>query len=86
VGISPGKNSWDLARILGINLDDDGFFDEKESFSSNETNVDGIFLAGTCQGPKDIADSIAHGIAAASKAIQVLAQSASQRRGNQGRH
>ena len=86
VGISPGKNSWDLARILGINLADNGFFDKKDSLSSNETNVDGIFLAGTCQGPKDIPDSIAHGIASASKAMQVLAESASQRRGHQGKH
>jgi len=86
VGISPGKNSWDLARILGINLADDGFFDKKDSLSSNETNVDGVFLAGTCQGPRDIPDSIAHGIAAASKAMQMLAESASQRRSNQGRH
>jgi heterodisulfide reductase subunit A len=86
VGISPGKNSWDLARILGINLADDGFFDIKHPLSSNETNVDGIFVAGTCQGPKDIPDSIAHGIAAASKAMQVLAESASQGRGNQGIH
>jgi len=82
VGISPGKNSWDLARILGINLADDGFFDIKHPLSSNETNVDGIFLAGTCQGPKDIPDSIAHGIAAASKVMQALAESASRRRGN----
>jgi heterodisulfide reductase subunit A len=86
VGISPGKNSWDLARILGINLADDGFFDTRYPFSSNETNVDGVFVAGTCQGPKDIPDSIAHGIAAASKAMQVLAESASQGRGKQGRH
>jgi len=79
VGISPGKNSWDLARILGINLADDGFFDVKDSFSPNETNVDGILVAGTCQGPKDIPDSVAHGIAAASKTIQRLIEFASQR-------
>jgi heterodisulfide reductase subunit A len=86
VGISPGKESWDLARILGINSSDNGFFEEKDSLSPNETNVDGIFVAGTCQGPKDIPDSIAHGISAASKALQMLAGSASQRRGNQGIH
>jgi len=86
IGISPKQNSWDLARILGINLADDGFFDAKDSLSPNETNVDGIFLAGTCQGPKDIPDSIAHGIAAASKTMQALSKVGSQRRGNQGRH
>jgi heterodisulfide reductase subunit A len=81
VGISPGKSTWDLAKILGINLADDGFFDKKDLLSSNETNVDGIFVAGACQGPKDIPDSISHGIAAASKAMQVLAESAGRRRG-----
>jgi len=86
VGISPRNTSWDLARLLGINLTEDGFFDIRHPLSSNETNVGGIFLAGTCQGPKDIPDSIAHGIAAASKVIQVLAESAIQGRGNQGRH
>jgi heterodisulfide reductase subunit A2 len=74
VGISPAKNSWDLARTLGINLADDGFFDVKNPLSRNETNVDGVFLAGTCQGARDIPDSVAHGIAAASKAMQVLAK------------
>jgi heterodisulfide reductase subunit A len=74
VGISPAENSWRLARTLGINLADDGFFDVKDPLSRNETNVEGVFLAGTCQGPKDIPDSIAHGIAAASKAMQMLAK------------
>ena len=76
VGISPGKNSWDLARTLGINMADDGFFDVRDPLHLNETNVDGVFLAGTCQGPKDIPDSIAHGIAAASKAMHALARPA----------
>jgi heterodisulfide reductase subunit A len=81
VGISPGKTTWDLAKVLGINLADDGFFDVKDSISRNETNVDGVFVAGTCQAPRDIPDSIAHGIAAAAKAMQVLDESARQRRG-----
>ena len=72
VGISPKKDSWDLARTLGINLGECGFFDAKELLNSNETNVEGIFLAGTCQGPRDIPDSIAHGMAAAQSAMEVL--------------
>ena len=72
VGISPKKDSWDLARTLGINLGEFGFFDAKEPLNSNETNVEGIFLAGTCQGPRDIPDSIAHGMAAAQSAMEVL--------------
>jgi len=72
IGMVPRKDSWDLARILGINLGDYGFFDTKSLIDSNKTNVDGIFLAGTCQGPKDIPDSIAHGISAAEKAKELL--------------
>lgn len=72
VGISPRKDAWDLAKILGVNLTDDGFFAIKEPFDSNETNVEGIFLAGTCQGPKDIPGSVAHGVGAASRVIQAL--------------
>ncbi len=72
VGISPKKDSWDVARTLGINLGECGFFDAKEPLRSNETNVEGIFLAGTCQGPRDIPDSIAHGMAAAQSAMEVL--------------
>ncbi len=86
VGISPRGDSWDLARILGINLSEDGFFDVRDSLSPNETNVDGIFVAGTCQAPRDIPDSIAHGITAASKAIQALTQAAGHRQSSQGIH
>lgn len=72
VGISPARNAWELARVLGINMTSDGFYDVTGSRNSNETSVAGIFLAGTCQGPRDIPDSVAHGMAAASRAMQML--------------
>jgi len=72
VGMAPRRDSWDLARILGINLSDDGFFDTKEPSNPIETNVDGVFLAGACQVPKDIPDSIAHGTSAAERAMEAL--------------
>lgn len=72
VGMSPKKSSWDLARVLGINLADDGFFAAADPQRANETNVEGILVAGACQGPKDIPDSVAHGIAAASRVIEML--------------
>ena len=72
VGISPRTDSWDLARILGLDMADDGFFDTAPSIGSNDTSVSGIFLAGTCQGPKDIPDSVAHGAAAASRVMELL--------------
>ena len=72
VGIAPRKDYWNLARVLGINLGDYGFFDTQDTLDGTRTSVEGIFLAGTCQGPKDIPESIAHGIQAASKVIQTL--------------
>jgi len=72
VGLSPREDSWDVARTLGINLGESGFFDTKAPLNSNETNVEGIFLAGTCQGPRDIPESFAHGMAAAQRAMEVL--------------
>jgi heterodisulfide reductase subunit A len=67
----PRNDTWDLAKILGVNLGEEGFLEGKPR-DFTETNVAGVFLAGTCQGPKDIPDSIAHGIAAAKKAREVL--------------
>jgi len=72
VGITPRKDSWDLAKVLGINLGDYGFFDTQDPLDGTATNVEGIFLAGTCQGARDIPESIAHGVQAASRAIQTL--------------
>jgi len=72
VGIAPRKDAWDLAKVLGINMADDGFFAAAESNGSNEASVKGIFLAGTCQGPRDIPDAVDHGMAAASEVLQLL--------------
>ena len=69
VGITARSDAWGLARVLGINVDEFGFFDSEDGVT---TNVDNVFLAGTCQGPKDIPDSIAHGMAAAKKVIESL--------------
>jgi heterodisulfide reductase subunit A len=40
--------------------------------STVESGVPGIFLAGCCQGPKDIPDTVAHAKAAASAAMIAL--------------
>jgi heterodisulfide reductase subunit A len=72
VGITPRKDTPSLARALGLNLGDYGFFLSREPLDTCATNVDGIFIAGTCQGPKDIPESIAHGVQAASRANQAL--------------
>lgn len=60
----------DLAKILDIELDENGFIKEKDVvFAPFETSRDGIYVAGCSQAPKDIPDSIAQGCAAAAKAL-----------------
>ncbi|MFU8856095.1 MAG: 4Fe-4S binding protein [Deferrisomatales bacterium] len=68
----PNPEQVELARTLGIPVDDNGFFRELHyKVGSVETGREGIVVAGTCQGPRDIADTVAHASAAASK-VQVF--------------
>lgn len=66
VGISANRENNNLAKKLGINLNHYGFFDVKNTC---ETNIEGIFLAGTSISPMSIVDSIASAKAAVYKII-----------------
>lgn len=67
VGVDPPPSNPTLATLLNIPLDENSFFLEKHpKLNPTGTYSAGIFLAGTSQGPKDIADTVAHaGLAAA---------------------
>ena len=69
----PHHTAQELAKILKIPLNKDGFFVEcQPKIRPTDTEVPGIFLAGACQGLKDIPYSVAHGSAAAAQAAAVL--------------
>jgi len=69
------KDAKDLAKKLGIPADEYGFLTEAErKLRPVETDREGIFIAGCAQGPKDIADAVAHANAAASKVQGLFAQ------------
>lgn len=71
----PQKDAGELARTLGVSYDSYGFFVEAHpKLAPVETNTAGIFLAGACQGVKDIPDTVAQASAAASKAIGLLSK------------
>ncbi|UCG15449.1 MAG: CoB--CoM heterodisulfide reductase iron-sulfur subunit A family protein, partial [Phycisphaerales bacterium] len=60
--------------MLKASLGLDGFFLERHpELAPVETAVEGVLLAGTVQGPKDIVDSVAQASAAAAKASVFLA-------------
>jgi len=72
VGMVPAPGTADLASILDIGVNRYGFFDTPDPLETNQSDVDGIFLAGACQGPKDIEGSIAHAQAAAMRTVSFL--------------
>jgi heterodisulfide reductase subunit A len=68
----PREDNRVLAKTLGIELDTDGFLKTKDPLLMPvETNVDGIFVCGCCQSPKDISESVTQASAAANKAAEV---------------
>ncbi len=72
-GLEPGRDAKDLGRILSISCGDTGFYTEKHpKLGPVSTATDGIFLAGACQGPKDIPDSVAQGGAAAMNVLALI--------------
>jgi len=73
VGIEPGEDAGDLSNMLGIVRDEDGWFSEANYVSDPvNTYTGGITIAGVCQGPKDIPDTVAQASAAAARVIQSI--------------
>jgi heterodisulfide reductase subunit A len=71
--VVPSADTQKLANILDISLDQFGFFNELNSrISATQSNIKGIYLAGTCLGPKDIQQSVNDGVAAAGQALAGL--------------
>ncbi len=60
----------EVGRIFGVNQGADGFFlEEHPKLAPLNTATDGVFLAGTCQAPRDIPDTVAQASGAAAKAL-----------------
>jgi len=69
----PRSDVSDTAALLELERSPDGFFQEAHpKLLPVDTATDGLFLAGCCQGPKDIPDTVAQAKAAASSALRVL--------------
>ena len=65
----PSRDAKEIGSVLKIPESPDGFFMESHpKLKPIDTASDGIFLAGCCQSPKDIPDSVAQACGAASRA------------------
>lgn len=71
-GMVPRENAK-LVDVLKLPIGADGFFNEiHPKLRPVETTSDGIFIAGTSQGPKTLAESVASAMAAVSKSAALL--------------
>lgn len=73
-GLVPRKEEGLLKKILGLGSSSDKFYGEAPGLDPIKTSIEGIFLAGCCQGPKDIPDTVAQASGAASLACTLLAK------------
>ncbi len=75
VAMEARENASEVGRIFGVNQGGDGFFlEEHPKLAPLNTATDGVFLAGACQAPKDIPDTVAQASGAASKALSLAAR------------
>jgi len=73
VGLEPQPDANDVRRRFNLSCSTEGWFLEKHpKLAPVNTFTDGIFLAGCCQGPKDIPDSVAQAGAAAAEALALI--------------
>ena len=74
-GVQPRHDADQVAGMLGLEFSADGFFAEAHpELRPVDTQRPGVFLAGTCQAPKDIPDTVAQAKAAAAGAIVTLSR------------
>lgn len=73
VGLIPSAGTRELSDLLGIERDSDGWFYELD-YNGNPTDTakGGIYVAGMCQAPKDIPDTVAQASAVAAGVLRSI--------------
>ncbi|MFH1262931.1 MAG: CoB--CoM heterodisulfide reductase iron-sulfur subunit A family protein [Pseudomonadota bacterium] len=75
VGMEPREDSEHVAQLVNISRDKDGWFIESHpKLDPVATTTEGVFIAGACQSPKDIPDSVGQARAAAARILGKIAQ------------
>lgn len=73
VGLEANPDAQNIRRMFNMSCSNEGFFLERHpKLAPVSTFTDGIFLAGCCQGPKDIPDSVAQAGAAAAEVFALI--------------
>ncbi len=72
-GMVPRKDNEKIANIVKAPVGRDKFYNEVHpKLRPVETVIDGIFIAGTCQGPKNITESVKSSLSATAKAHSLI--------------
>ena len=72
-GIICHRGNHDLARSVSLPVDEDGFFRSLDNIAGvTRTDRKGLFLAGTCTGPKTIPETLAEARSAALNVYEYL--------------
>ena len=73
--LEPRADAEKVARTFSLSRKADGFFLEKHpKLDPIATTTDGVFIAGCCQGPKDIPDTVAQASAAAARVLSMISK------------
>ncbi len=72
-GLEPQTDAQDVRRLFNMSCGTEGFFLERHpKLAPVNTFTDGIFIAGCCQGPRDIPDTVAQAGSAAAEAMVLI--------------
>jgi len=72
-GMMPRKDALQISELFKIPVGSDRFFNEiHPKLKPVETVIKGVYIAGACQGPKNITESVQSSLAATSKIIALL--------------
>jgi len=73
VGLEPSDGVKQLSEMIGVEIDANGWYKELDSLLDPVgTARQGVTIAGVCQGPKDIPDTVAQASAAAARVLQSI--------------
>jgi len=72
-GLEAQEDAGEVRRMFNMSCSPGGFFLERHpKLAPVSTFTDGVFLAGCCQGPRDIPDTVAQAGAAAAEALVLI--------------
>ena len=75
VGMEPRHDAREVGQLFGLGCDSSNFFIERHpKMDPVLTMVEGIFIAGACQGPMAIPETVAQAAAAAARVISFIGQ------------